>query len=80
MAEDCILKQAILKLFVTLNGEKKKIFVWGYTYFEKYNIALAKLVPVPNRTLEFKIPKTPRKQGKVPISLTNRDNAAVFII
>ena len=65
MAEDCILKQAILKPFVTLKGE----FYWGYTCFEKYNIALAKLVPVPNRALEFKIPKTPRKQGKVPISL-----------
>ena len=64
MAEDCILKQAILKLFVN--------FVWGYTCFEKYNIARAKLVPVPNRALEFKIPKTPRKQGKVPISLTNQ--------
>ena len=47
-------------------------FVWGYTCFEKYSIARAKLVPVPNRALEFKIPKTPRKQGKVLISLTNQ--------
>ena len=47
-------------------------FVWGYTCFEKYNIARAKLVPVPNRTLEFKIPKTLQKQGKVLISLTNQ--------
>ena len=66
MAEDCILEQAILKLFVMVN------FVWGYTCFEKYNIARAKLVPAPNRALEFKIPKTPRKQGKVPISLSNQ--------
>ena len=52
MAEECILKQAILKLFVTLNGE----FCLGvhHTRFEKYDIARAKLVPVPNRALEFK--------------------------
>ena len=76
MAEDSILKLVILKPFVKLNDE----FYWGYTCFEKYIIALAKLVPVRNRALEFKIPKTPRKQGKVPISLRIRDNVAVFII
>ena len=47
-------------------------FIWGYTCFKKYIIARAKLVAVPNRALEFKIPKTSRKQGKVPISLTNQ--------
>ena len=52
MAEDCILKQVILKLFVTLNGE----FCLGVHLLLKYNIACAKVVPVPNRTLEFKIP------------------------
>ena len=31
IAEDCILKQAILKLSVTLNSE----FICGYTCFEK---------------------------------------------
>ena len=44
----------------------------GYTCFEKYIIVRAKLVPVPNRALKFKMPKTPRKQGKVPISFTNQ--------
>ena len=47
-------------------------FVWGTPPLKKYIIARAKLVPVLNRALEFKIPKTPRKQGKVPISLTNQ--------
>ena len=68
MAEDCILKQAILKLFVTLNGE----FYLGYTCCGKNITARAKPVPVPNRALEFKIPKTPRKQGEVSITLTNQ--------
>ena len=57
MAEDYILKQVILKLFVTLNSE----FYLG-----------EHLLRVPNRALKFKIPKTPRKQGKVLISLTNQ--------
>ena len=37
------------------------------TYFEKIVIACAKLVPVPNRASDFKIPKTPRKGGILPI-------------
>ena len=44
----------------------------GAPALEKNIIARANLVPVPNRALEFKIPKTPRKQGEVPITLTNQ--------
>ena len=64
-----LLKQAILKLFVTLNGES---YFGGYTCFEKFIMARAKLVPVHNRALKFKMPKTPRKQGKVPKYFTNQ--------
>ena len=63
MAED-------LKLFVTLNSE---CYLGVHLVcFEKYIIVRAKLVLVPNRALEIKILKTPRKQGKVPISFTNQ--------
>ena len=62
MAEDCILKQAILKAFVTLNGE----FYFGGTPGLK-NISLR-----VRNYLEFVIPKNRRKQGKVPISFTNQ--------
>ena len=60
--------QAILEHFITLNGE----FYLGGTCFEYYIVTHAKLVPVPNRELEFGIPKTRRKLV--------RDNVAVFII
>ena len=38
-------------------------FILGYTFFEKHIIARAKLVPVPNRALKFKMPKTPILMG-----------------
>ena len=36
-------------------------------YFEKIVIAHARLVPVPKRASDFRIPKTLRKGGMLPI-------------
>ena len=36
-------------------------------YFEKIVIARARLVPVPNRASDFRIPKTLRKEGMLAI-------------
>ena len=44
----------------------------GNTCFEKIDTARAYLVPVPNRALEFKIPKIWRKEGRVPYFFKNQ--------
>ena len=54
-------------LFGSVFYRKMVNCVWEDTWFEKIIIAHAKLVPVPNRASEFKIPKTPRKEGMIPI-------------
>ena len=52
--------------------------IWENICFEKIIIACTKLVPVPNLTLELKIPETWRKEGE-PTFLRIRDNQASFI-
>ena len=45
------------------------------TEFERIDIARAKLVPVPNRASDFKIPKTLRKGGMLLFFLNKSEIA-----